>query len=101
VVSAVGDIPVLSTLFGGTTFGIGIFTAGLILSIMILPFISAVTRDVAGKPCPSYLKEALLRPWAPPAGEVMWRVCLPFCSTGVVGGAMLALGRRAGRKPWR
>ena len=46
VINAVADIPVLGTLFGGSAFGIGIFTAGLILSIMILPFISAVTRDV-------------------------------------------------------
>ena len=46
VMNAVADIPVLSTLFGGAPYGIGIFTAGLILSIMILPFIAAVTRDV-------------------------------------------------------
>jgi len=94
VVSAVGDIPVLSTLFGGTTFGIGIFTAGLILSIMILPFISAVTRDVL-ETVPSYLKEASYG-LGSTSWEVMWRVCLPFCSTGVVGGAMLALGRALG-----
>jgi phosphate transport system permease protein len=94
VVSAVGDIPVLSTLFGGSTFGIGIFTAGLILSIMILPFISAVTRDVL-ETVPSYLKEASYG-LGSTSWEVMWRVCLPFCATGVVGGAMLALGRALG-----
>ena len=94
VVSAIGDVPVLGTLFGGSTFGIGIFTAGLILSIMILPFISAVTRDVL-ETVPSYLKEASYG-LGSTSWEVMWRVCLPFCSTGVVGGAMLALGRALG-----
>jgi phosphate transport system permease protein len=94
VVDAVGNVPVLSTLFGGATFGIGTFTAGLILSIMILPFISAVTRDVL-ETVPSVLKEASYGLGAT-SWEVMWKVCLPFCQTGVVGGAMLALGRALG-----
>ena len=94
VVNAVGDVPVLGTLFGGATFGIGTFTAGLILSIMILPFISAVTRDVL-ETVPSVLKEASYGLGAT-SWEVMWKVCLPFCQTGVVGGAMLALGRALG-----
>jgi phosphate transport system permease protein len=94
VVEAVGNVPVLSTLFGGTTFGIGTFTAALILSIMILPFISAVTRDVL-ETVPSVLKEASYGLGAT-SWEVMWKVCLPFCQTGVVGGAMLALGRALG-----
>lgn len=94
VATAVADIPVLGTLFGGVTFGVGIFTAGLILSIMILPFISAVTRDVL-ETVPSVLKEASYGLGAT-SWEVMWKVCLPFCQTGVVGGAMLALGRALG-----
>jgi phosphate transport system permease protein len=94
VANAVGDIPVLGTLFGGPTFGIGIFTAGLILSIMILPFISAVTRDVL-ETVPSVLKEASYGLGAT-SWEVMWKVCLPFCQTGIMGGAMLALGRALG-----
>jgi phosphate transport system permease protein len=94
VANAVGDIPVLGTLFGGVTFGIGTFTAGLILSIMILPFISAVTRDVL-ETVPSVLKEASYG-LGSTSWEVMWKVCLPFCQTGVVGGAMLALGRALG-----
>jgi phosphate transport system permease protein len=94
MVNAVVDIPVLNTLFGGSTFGIGTFTAGLILSIMILPFISAVTRDVL-ETVPSVLKEASYGLGAT-SWEVMWKVCLPFCQTGVVGGAMLALGRALG-----
>jgi phosphate transport system permease protein len=94
VAAAVADVPILGTLFGGVTFGIGTFTAGLILSIMILPFISAVTRDVL-ETVPSVLKEAAYG-LGSTSWEVMWKVCLPFCSTGVVGGAMLALGRALG-----
>jgi len=94
VIEAVANVPVLGTLFGGAPFGIGTFTAGLILSIMILPFISAVTRDVL-ETVPSVLKEAAYG-LGSTSWEVMWKVCLPFCSTGVVGGAMLALGRALG-----
>ena len=94
VIDAFANIPVLNILFGGNAFGIGIFTAGLILSIMILPFISAVTRDVL-ETVPSVLKEASYGLGAT-SWEVMWKVCLPYCQTGVVGGAMLALGRALG-----
>ena len=94
VINALADVPVLGTLFGGPAYGIGIFTAGLILSIMILPFISAVTRDVL-ETVPGVLKEASYglgsTQW-----EVMWKVALPFSRVGIVGGAMLALGRALG-----
>jgi phosphate transport system permease protein len=94
VINATEGIPVIGTLFGGSPYGIGVITASLILSIMILPFISAVTRDVF-ETVPSMLKEATYglgcTTW-----EVMWRVVLPFARTGVVGGAMLALGRALG-----
>jgi phosphate transport system permease protein len=94
VITAMGDNVTLNFLLGSTPFGIGIFTAGLILSIMVLPFISAVTRDVL-ETVPSVLKEASYG-LGSTSWEVMWKVCLPFCSTGVVGGAMLALGRALG-----
>ncbi len=94
MIEAFANVPVLNTLFSGAPFGVGIFTAGLILSIMILPFISAVTRDVL-ETVPSVLKEAAYG-LGSTSWEVMRRVCLPFCSTGVVGGAMLALGRALG-----
>jgi len=94
VINATTGIPVLGTLFGGSPYGIGVVTAALILSIMILPFISAVTRDVF-ETVPPMLKEATYglgcTTW-----EVMSRVVLPFARTGVVGGAMLALGRALG-----
>jgi phosphate transport system permease protein len=94
MIAAFAHLPFLQNLFAGPPYGIGIFTASLILSIMILPFISAVTRDVF-ETVPPMLKEAAYglgcTTW-----EVMWRVVLPFARAGVVGGAMLALGRALG-----
>jgi phosphate transport system permease protein len=94
IIAAFADVPVLNTIFAGPPFGIGIFTAALILSIMILPFISAVTRDVF-ETVPAILKEAAYglgcTTW-----EVMSRIVLPYARSGVVGGAMLALGRALG-----
>lgn len=94
IIEVFGSIPGLENFFAGPPYGIGIFTASLILSIMILPFISAVTRDVF-ETVPSILKEAAYglgcTTW-----EVVWRVVLPFARTGVVGGGMLALGRALG-----
>ncbi|HEX3754254.1 MAG TPA: phosphate ABC transporter permease subunit PstC [Rhizomicrobium sp.] len=87
-------VPLLGDLFAGPPYGIGVFTAGLILSIMILPFISAVTRDVL-EAVPAVLKEAAYG-LGSTTWEVMWRVALPYARTGVVGGAMLALGRALG-----
>jgi phosphate transport system permease protein len=88
------NVPWLRVVFAGPPYGIGIFTAALILSIMILPFISAVTRDVFDT-VPPTLKEAAYAMGCT-TWEVMWRVVLPFSRAGVVGGAMLALGRALG-----
>lgn len=94
IISVFANVPLLQDLFAGPPFGIGIFTAALILSIMILPFISAVTRDVF-ETVPAILKEAAYglgcTTW-----EVMWQIVLPYSRSGVVGGAMLALGRALG-----
>ena len=85
IIDATDGIPLIGSLFSGAPYGIGVFTAGLIISIMILPFISAVTRDVF-ETVPTMLKEAAYglgcTTW-----EVMWRVVLPYTRTGVVGGA--------------
>jgi phosphate transport system permease protein len=94
VVDALAGVPYLEDVFGGPPYGIGVFTAALILSIMILPFISAVTRDVF-ETVPHMLKEAAYG-LGSTTWEVMWRVVLPYARTGVVGGAMLALGRALG-----
>jgi phosphate transport system permease protein len=94
IIAAFGNVWVLQALFAGPPYGIGIFTAAVILSIMILPFISAVTRDVF-ETVPHMQKEAAYgvgcTTW-----EVMWRIVLPFSRSGVVGGSMLALGRALG-----
>jgi phosphate transport system permease protein len=94
MIEALDGVPVLGTLFGGAPFGIGILTAGIILSIMILPFIAAVTRDVL-ETVPSVLKEAAYGVGAT-NWEVIRKVALPYARAGVVGGAMLALGRALG-----
>lgn len=94
IINLFANVPVLQDLFAGPPYGIGVFTAAFILSIMILPFISAVTRDVF-ETVPSILKEAAYglgcTTW-----EVMWQIVLPYARSGVVGGAMLALGRALG-----
>ena len=94
VIHAFGNIPILSSLFAGPPYGIGIFTAGLILAIMTLPFISAITRDVF-ETVPHVLKESAYA-LGSTTWEVLWNVVLPYARGGVVGGIMLALGRALG-----
>ena len=94
LIDVFANVPVLQDFFAGPPYGIGIFTAAMILAIMILPFISAVTRDVF-ETVPATLKEAAYAMGCT-TWEVMWRVVLPFARSGVVGGAMLALGRALG-----
>src|SRR5271155_332452 len=88
------SIPVLSTLFEGPPYGIGTLTAGLILAIMVLPFITSVSRDVF-EAVPPVLKEAAYgvgcTTW-----EVVRHVVLPYARVGVIGGIMLGLGRALG-----
>ena len=93
-IAAFDGIPVLSNLFAGPPFGIGIFTAGLILAIMTLPFISAITRDVF-ETVPPVLKEAAYGLGAT-IWEVQSNVVIPYARSGIVGGIMLALGRALG-----
>jgi phosphate transport system permease protein len=94
VIDAFHHIPVLSSLFAGPPYGIGVFTAAIILAIMILPFISSVTRDVF-ETVPPVLKEAAYglgcTKW-----EVVRRVVIPHTRAGVIGAIMLALGRALG-----
>jgi phosphate transport system permease protein len=87
-------VPGLSSLFEGPPYGIGILTAGFILAIMVLPFITAISRDVFDA-VPPVLKEATYglgcTTW-----EVFKHVILPYTRVGVIGGVMLALGRALG-----
>ena len=94
VIELCENIPVLQDLFAGPPYGIGVFTASLILSIMILPSMASVTRDVFGT-VPATLKEASYA-LGSTTWETVWHVVLPFSRTGVVGAAMLALGRALG-----
>jgi phosphate transport system permease protein len=94
IIDALEGIPVLGQFFAGPPFGIGVFTAGLILSIMITPFITAVMRDVF-ELVPSLLKESAYG-LGSTTWEVVWKVVLPYTKTGVIGGIMLGLGRALG-----
>jgi phosphate transport system permease protein len=94
LIDTLGNIPLIGGLFAGPPFGVGIFTAGLILSIMVVPFITAVMRDVF-ETVPPMLKESAYG-LGSSTWEVMWRVVLPYTKTGVVGGIMLGLGRALG-----
>ena len=94
LISVFGGIPLIGGFFAGPPFGIGIFTAGLILSVMVIPFIAAVMRDVF-ELVPPLLKESAYG-LGSSTWEVMWKVVLPFTKTGVIGGIMLGLGRALG-----
>jgi len=89
-----GNWYLIGHLFQGPPMGIGIFTAGLILAIMIIPFITAVMRDVF-EVVPTVLKESAYG-LGSTTWEVVWHVVLPFTKVGVVGGIMLGLGRALG-----
>jgi phosphate transport system permease protein len=94
LIATFGNIPVLSLLFAGPPYGIGILTAGLVLAIMVLPFVTSISRDVFDA-VPVVLKEAAYgigcTTW-----EVVRYVVLPYARVGVIGGIMLGLGRALG-----
>jgi phosphate transport system permease protein len=89
-----GNVPYLGALFSGPPVGIGVLAAGIILAIMIIPFIAAVMRDVF-EVTPPMLKESAYA-LGSTTWEVMFKVVLPYTKTGVVGGIMLGLGRALG-----
>ncbi|MBT0727395.1 phosphate ABC transporter permease PstC [Rosenbergiella australiborealis] len=88
------SVPIVGSLFSGPAFGIGILAAGIILAIMIIPYIASVMRDVFEQ-TPVMMKESAYgigcTTW-----EVIWRIVLPFTKNGVIGGVMLGLGRALG-----
>lgn len=92
--ATLGKVPGLGFLFAGAFNGIGILCAGLILAMMILPFIASVMRDVFDI-VPPVLKESAYgigcTTW-----EVVTRIVLPYTKTGVIGGIMLGFGRALG-----
>ena len=94
LIDTLGSVPFFGALFAGPPIGIGMITAGLILSIMVIPFITAVMRDVF-EIVPPLLKESAYGLGAT-TWEVVWRVVLPYTKVGVIGGIMLGLGRALG-----
>src|SRR5438874_12839380 len=94
LIGTLGNVPLIGPLFGGPPYGIGLLTAGLILAIMVLPFVTSISRDVFDV-VPTVLKEAAYgigcTTW-----EVARNVVLPYARVGVIGGIMLALGRALG-----
>jgi phosphate transport system permease protein len=89
-----GGVPYIGALFSGPPVGIGILSAGIILAIMIIPFIAAVMRDVF-EVTPPMLKESAYA-LGGTTWEVVSQVVLPYTKAGVVGGIMLGLGRAIG-----
>jgi phosphate transport system permease protein len=92
--AAFSGVPVLGSLVSGAPVGIGILSAGIILAIMVIPFIASVTRDVF-LTTPPMLKESAYG-LGSTTWEVVWKVVLPYTKTGVVGAVMLGLGRALG-----
>jgi len=94
LISTLGAIPGVGALFAGPPLGYGIFTAGLVLAVMILPFVTAISRDVF-ETVPTVLKEAAYGVGAT-TFEVVGSIVIPYTRVGVIGGVMLALGRALG-----
>jgi len=94
LIRTLGEVPGIAPLFAGPPYGIGMLTAGLILAIMVLPFVTSISRDVFAA-VPPVLKEA-----AYGIGCTTWEVgrniVLPYARVGVIGGMMLGLGRALG-----
>jgi phosphate transport system permease protein len=94
LINTLGNVPGIGPAFGGPPYGIGMLTAGLILAIMVLPFVTSISRDVF-EAVPAVLKEAAYglgcTTW-----EVVRNVVLPYTRVGVIGGIMLGLGRALG-----
>ena len=94
IIGTLGKLPLAGALFEGPPLGIGVLCAGIILAVMVIPFITAVMRDVFDL-VPPMLKESAYGLGAT-TWEVVWGVVLPYTKAGVVGGIMLGLGRALG-----
>ena len=94
LIDSLGKLPWIGALFEGPPLGIGMLTAGVILAIMVLPFMASVFRDVF-ETVPTVLKESAYGIGATTA-EVIWNIVLPSTRAGVIGGIMLGLGRALG-----
>lgn len=89
-----GKIPLVGKLFQGPPLGLGVLTAGIVLAVMILPFISSVMREVF-QTVPARLKESAYA-LGSTTREVVWDIVLPYTRSAVIGGIFLGLGRALG-----
>ncbi|TNJ35156.1 phosphate ABC transporter permease subunit PstC [Arenimonas terrae] len=89
-----GQLPVIGTLFSGPPLGIGMLTAGIVLAIMVIPFISSVMREVF-LTVPTRLKESAYA-LGSTTTEVVWDIVLPYTRSAVIGGIFLGMGRALG-----
>jgi phosphate transport system permease protein len=94
LIDHLGSLPVIGNLFQGPPYGIGVLTASIVLAIMVLPFITAVMREVF-RMAPKALKEAAYGMGAT-QWNVVWDVVVPWSRSGIIGGVMLGLGRALG-----
>ena len=94
LIDTIGPWPVIGNLFQGPPYGIGLFTAGLVLAVMVLPFVTAVMREVF-QMTPQSLREAAYGLGAT-QWQVVWQVVVPWSRPGAIGGLMLGLGRALG-----
>ena len=98
LINTLGSVPIFGALFKGPPMGIGMLTAGIILAIMVIPFITAVMRDVF-ELVPPLLKESAYGLGAT-TWEVVWNVVLPYTKIGVSAASCSGSGARSAR-PWR
>jgi phosphate transport system permease protein len=89
-----GGLPFIGMLFSGPPLGIGMLTAGIVLAIMVIPFISSVMRDVF-MTVPNRLKESAYA-LGSTTFEVVWDIVLPYTRSAVIGGIFLGMGRALG-----
>jgi phosphate transport system permease protein len=94
LISAFAGVPVLSKLFAGPPYGIGVLTAGVILAVMVLPIVTSISRDVF-ETVPTVLKESAYAVGCT-TWEVLRSVVIPYTRVGLIGGVMLGLGRALG-----
>ncbi len=94
LIALFANVPIMNSLFAGPPYGIGMLTASLILAIMVLPFVTSISRDVFDT-LPPMLKESAYgigcTTW-----EVVSNIVIPYTRVGVIGGVMLGLGRALG-----
>lgn len=94
ITNLLGDLPLIGPLFQGPPLGISIFNAGIVLAVMVIPYITSIMRDVFAT-VPQELKESAYALGCNTT-EVVWNVVLPYSRIGVIGGILLGLGRALG-----